>query len=276
MIDSFSRLIRHILKENVDVNQINDALTNHNEILINYDGDDETHTGKRLIQVYAYGLTKAGNPCIRAFEPFGDTKTRVPHWKLFRLDRISKWTKTDRVFVEPPKEQGYQAQDFNKEGDKTMSTVYQIASFNDNISDYEKMKIKTNNLKSNVKLDANMFRDKRGHFTKNYHEFRKNINNGGKETKGLDDELWKQHEEEEANANNNANNTSQGNETDSTIPSSGPINKDKNGNDINDINANNEDYDFYNDDYDMEESLKKWKTNSSLNELLIKMESKSF
>ncbi len=114
MFDNFKKLIDNILNENVDDNLIKQAIAEHNEIIINYSGDDNTHTGKRLIQVYAYGLTKAGFPCIRAYEPYGDTKSRIPHWKMFRLDRILKWTPTERKFIEPPKQQGWDAEEFNK------------------------------------------------------------------------------------------------------------------------------------------------------------------
>ena len=44
-----------------------------------------------------------GNPMIRAYQPYGDTESRVPSWKLFKLDKITGWkTLPDKTFGEPP------------------------------------------------------------------------------------------------------------------------------------------------------------------------------
>jgi hypothetical protein len=114
--------LKGFLCEGVSNNEINDAIDNHKYVVINYEGDDGTHNGKRMIQPVAFGCTSAGNPVIRAYEPFGDTKTAVPRWKFLRVDRISSWRETDKVFNEP-------AELFNPNGDKTMSVVYNIAKF---------------------------------------------------------------------------------------------------------------------------------------------------
>jgi len=91
-----------LLTESVSVDEVNDALDNHKRVIINYrsKGEDK-NTGARVIEVYAYGLTKAGNPCIRAFQPYGDTTSRVPSWKFFRLDRIIEWKPTEQTFDRP-------------------------------------------------------------------------------------------------------------------------------------------------------------------------------
>ncbi|MBP5457490.1 MAG: hypothetical protein J6Y37_13440 [Paludibacteraceae bacterium] len=125
------RLLREILDESVSVADIDDALSNHKRVLINYhtDGADDA-TGARIIEVYAYGLTKAGNPVIRAFQPYGDTTTRVPSWKFFRIDRISAWKDTGQVFTRPASDLYKGLGEFNPNGDETMSTVYKVASFN--------------------------------------------------------------------------------------------------------------------------------------------------
>ena len=119
-----------LLVESVSVNEVEDAINNHNRIIINYHtkGEDN-NSGARVIEVYAYGLTKAGNPCIRAFQPFGDTTTRVPSWKFFRLDRISAWQPTKQIFNRPADFYYKNLGDFNPNGDETMSVVYKIASF---------------------------------------------------------------------------------------------------------------------------------------------------
>lgn len=115
-------ITRNILCENVSNDDINDVINGHNYVVVNYDGDDGTHKGKRMIQPVAYGLTTAGNPVIRAYESFGDTKTSVPRWKYFRVDRISSWKNTGKKFLEP-------AEKFNPDDDRSMSVVYNIAKF---------------------------------------------------------------------------------------------------------------------------------------------------
>lgn len=123
-------LIRGLLNESVSIGEINSALDTHKRVIITYHtkGEDK-HIGARVIEVYAYGLTKAGNPVIRAFEPYGDTTTKVPRWKFFRLDRISSWKETEQTFDRPASFFYKNLGDFNPNGDETMSIVYKITSF---------------------------------------------------------------------------------------------------------------------------------------------------
>lgn len=119
-----------LLTESVDVDDVNDAIDNHKRVIINYHtrGEDN-NTGARVIEVYAYGLTKAGNPVIRCFQPYGDTTSRVPSWKFFRLDRISEWQPTEQTFNRPADFYYKNLGEFNPNGDETMSIVYKIAKF---------------------------------------------------------------------------------------------------------------------------------------------------
>lgn len=120
------------LTESVDVKDVEDAIDRHNRVIINYHskGEDE-NTGARVIEVYAYGLTKSGNPVIRAWQPYGDTTSRVPSWKFFRLDRISEWQPTEQIYNHPADFYYKNYGKFNPNGDKTMSIVYKIAKFGD-------------------------------------------------------------------------------------------------------------------------------------------------
>ena len=122
-----------LLKESVSENEINDAIDKHKRIIINYKtkGEDK-NTGARVVEVYAYGLTKAGNPVIRCFQPYGDTTTRVPNWKFFRLDRIIDWQPTEQTFNHPADFYYKNLGEFNPNGDETMSIVYKIAKFGNN------------------------------------------------------------------------------------------------------------------------------------------------
>ena len=126
----FDEIVREVLNEDVDVKSVNDAIENTYEVLINYRGETGEHTGVREIQPVAYGTTKAGFPAIRAFQPNGDTTSRIPSWKLFRLDRIESWKpQPDNVFDEPPGFNEQMLGRFNPNGDESMSQVFKVASF---------------------------------------------------------------------------------------------------------------------------------------------------
>lgn len=122
---------RILLTESASVNDVMNAMDGHRRILMSYrtKGEDK-NTGPRVIEVYAYGLTKAGNPVIRAFQPYGDTTSKVPSWKFFRLDRIISWKDTGQIFDRPASDYYKDLGNFNPNGDGTMSVVYKIISFN--------------------------------------------------------------------------------------------------------------------------------------------------
>lgn len=129
-------LKKALLMEDVSVTDVTDAIDKHTRIIINYHSKGEdVATGARVIEVYAYGLTKAGNPVIRAFQPFGDTTSRVPSWKFFRLDRISLWKPTAQKFTEPASDNYHGLGEFNPNGDDTMSVVYKVAKFDEEPDD---------------------------------------------------------------------------------------------------------------------------------------------
>lgn len=159
-----SELLQEILlTESVSVNDIDDAIDNHKRIVINYHSNGEdVATGARVIEVYAYGLTKSGNPVIRAFQPYGDTTSRVPSWKFFRLDRISAWKETNQRFSQPASDIYKGLGDFNPDDDLTMSTVYKIATFGNEVSKQSdgKEPLKPDGLvtKTNPKLKPELFK----------------------------------------------------------------------------------------------------------------------
>lgn len=128
----FSEIVTSLLTENISIGSVNDAIDRTYEVEINYrtNGEDKA-TGKRIIQPVAYGLTKAGNPVIRAFQPYGDTTSKTPSWKFFRIDRITSWKpKYKQIFKQAPPGMFSAEGEFNPNGDKTMSVVYNIAQFN--------------------------------------------------------------------------------------------------------------------------------------------------
>lgn len=119
---------KKLIFEDVDVSSIELAIKKRQPIYVNYiadDNDREKGSGWRIIQPVAYGLSKSGNPVIRAYQPFGDTKTKVPHWKLFRTDKFETWRPVNKKtnIPEPPLDE------YNPNGDKTMSTVFLNADY---------------------------------------------------------------------------------------------------------------------------------------------------
>lgn len=128
---------KEILFEDVDVSSIELAIKKRKPVKVNYIADDnekETGSGWRIIQPVAYGLSKSGNPVIRAYQPFGDTKTKVPHWKLFRTDKFETW----KVINKPTNIPQPPLDEYNPNGDKSMSTVYLNADYAGAAQRYEK------------------------------------------------------------------------------------------------------------------------------------------
>ena len=134
-------LTEDILNESVSGNEVSHALSSRKAVLINYADENASHTGKRYIEPYVYGITTAGNQAIRAYQYWGDTKSGTPACKLFRLDRFESWEETDNTFDLEPQARGWAAEAFNRGGDRSLVQVYQIVSLEDNpLTDYEKLK----------------------------------------------------------------------------------------------------------------------------------------
>ena len=155
-------ILKNILNESkATVEDVNYAIDNHIRVIIDYNSKgDERNSGARVIEVYAYGLTKAGNPVIRAFQPYGNTTTRVPSWKFFRLDRITEWQPTKQTFSRPADFYYKNLGDFNPNGDETMSVVYKIAKFDneEQTESPDKSEPKTKNDVYKTETETNMER----------------------------------------------------------------------------------------------------------------------
>lgn len=158
-------LTESTLSEEVSPQQVIDALNNRTGVLISYnDGTGKAHPGKRYIEPYVYGITKAGNPCIRAYQYFGDTKSGTPSWKMFRLDRIQSWIPTGEKFDVEPQARGWAAQAFNDGGDKSMSAVYNIIDLNGEAQTPDetltKLRARTRQLQNSKPLTIDQFKDR--------------------------------------------------------------------------------------------------------------------
>jgi len=126
-------IVRSVLTEEANIEGVTDAIKKRYEVEIDYDSNDGNPKGKgkRLIQPVALGHSKAGNLVVRAFEPYGDTETSVPHWKFFRLDRIKNWKGyKKRRFTEPPVDNMRDSLGhYNPNGDGSMVDVLVNADF---------------------------------------------------------------------------------------------------------------------------------------------------
>lgn len=203
-------ILQKVLNESVGSKEVSNAITNHNFVEITYVDEDSNAPGTRLIQPYAYGVSKANNDLLRAFQVQGDTLRGEPHWKTFRLDRITSWKPRKQTFNMPPPMQGYKTEDYNENGDRTMARVYIQAKF-DNLNDtLSAAKAKTDYLKSAPKISSKNSQGpvpnasqqwKKNVFTsqpnsKKYAQYAKNINDTENEINRFDDNIWDKAEAE--------------------------------------------------------------------------------
>lgn len=129
-------ILREVLKEDVSPKEVSDAITNKQRILITYDDGVHNHKGQRIIEPYVYGKSKAGNDVLRAYQYTGDTVRGVPKWKMFRLDRITSWEPTEQHFNVEPGRNGWNAEKYNENGDKSMSQIFLQVSFDEENGEY--------------------------------------------------------------------------------------------------------------------------------------------
>lgn len=111
-----------LLREDASVDAINNAVNNMHPVRIVYNGPSGTGNGEREIYPVAYGLSTAGNPVVRAFQPQGSTSSEVPSWKFFRIDRIERWDNDNSRTFNPEELNG-----FNDKGDEQIETLYAIS-----------------------------------------------------------------------------------------------------------------------------------------------------
>lgn len=102
----------------------------HNRVvtMLSYNDDQpQPHTGYRQICICAYGVTKAGNTAIRAYEMFGDSRSAadgtgvIPDYRMFLLKRIQSLK--PMVGTEPWGRDMLDSR-YNWSGDKGLPTLY--------------------------------------------------------------------------------------------------------------------------------------------------------
>jgi len=108
--------------------QISNSVRNKNLVTIYYDGEDNGGKGLRVIEPFCFGVSKAGNSVIRAWEREGASFTAqkgeqpLPGWRLFRVDRIGSYNVDPRDTFNEPRPQ------YNP-NDKGMSRIKLCANF---------------------------------------------------------------------------------------------------------------------------------------------------
>lgn len=125
------QILREILTEEANLDAVTDAIKKRYEVELTYKADnDEKGSGVRVIQPVVLGHSKAGNLVLRAFQPYGDSKTKTPGWKMFRLDKIEDWRgNKNKHFSEPPGAQFSAEGKYNSKGDNSMTDVLVQANF---------------------------------------------------------------------------------------------------------------------------------------------------
>jgi len=123
-------ILNELILEAASRSEVERAITNHNRIRIYYEGDETEKPGERFIEPYVLGLSKAGNPILRAYQYKGVTDTIQPGWKTFRLDRIRDWDRTNETpFRSPISDRIQNIPKYNPKGDKSMTMIYKQARF---------------------------------------------------------------------------------------------------------------------------------------------------
>jgi hypothetical protein len=124
------------------------------------DGDPKGKLERITVQPVAFGTTKSGNPCFRAYQLNGSSESaeknegQLPGWRLFLLDRVvpNTWKDSGKVFSEPPM--------YNPNGDKTMSEVFVKADFSGSAQRYERGGLKAyNKMRHDKAVEANPYYD---------------------------------------------------------------------------------------------------------------------
>ena len=88
------------------------AIEHHLLVEFEYEG-----LGLRRVQPFCLGLTLSGKLGLRAYQIAGESKTKIPQWKMFDLGKASKLRVLSESF-DPQSQENYHI------GDKHMKTIF--------------------------------------------------------------------------------------------------------------------------------------------------------
>lgn len=122
-----------------DIHELIDVIRNKVCVVIDYDDEQpDPPRGDRMIEPCALGYTKANNLALRAYEYNGKTRRGIPKWKLFRIDRIQNWKRTNLNFT-------IKRELYNDLTDKSLHNILAIADFH-GLSDVVKRNLELRDL----------------------------------------------------------------------------------------------------------------------------------
>ena len=147
-----------VLLEEIGQTLVYNAIQNRNVVKIIYNGDDNIANGERIIEPYVLGLSSANNIVVRAFQPYGDTSSSVPDWKLFKLSNITYWKPTNKTFNAPPERRGFSVSPYNPNGDGNMKFIRVQVNFNgsNEVTNTDNGETKADNTRDNLVKQTNM------------------------------------------------------------------------------------------------------------------------
>ncbi len=203
--------IRLSLNESVGQNEIMDAIKEKYQVWINYSDDENRAPGRRLIEPYVLGISKAGNPVLRAFLWKGDSFRGAPRYETLRLDRITSWIPLKKhKFTTDPRNAGLNVADYNTNGDKSMSAIICQAKFDEeelyqpslnaarNRTQAMRNLGKVNTKKTNTDIYGNLPYNQRkktvNTYKSDYYDMiKRNLERTNKERNNMDD-VWKDYD----------------------------------------------------------------------------------
>ena len=174
---TFSNILNEAINAvNVGMDDINQAIDSKRCVIIDYN-DETKHLaiGDRLVEIYVFGLSKAGNPMFRAFQYEGKSKRGIPQWKTFRLDRVTKWQITQETFDEEPRKRDFLVKAY-KSNDKLFSNIYNYVSFDDDDDNDELYNDYENDVENDFKAFSDTFDSNLSNSTNNALKHRQNQN----------------------------------------------------------------------------------------------------
>lgn len=145
-------ILEQVLNESINQNAVTDAIDNRYRVLIDYSDAENNAPGQRLIEPYVLGITRAGNLALRSYQYQGASLRGIPKWKLFRIDRITKWRPLkNSKFDLQPRDQGFDAPAYNETGDNSLVSVIDQIKFDNNDNglyqpELDKLRKQTNQL----------------------------------------------------------------------------------------------------------------------------------
>ena len=123
--------LKELILENISRSRITDSIEKRKRVRIYYKGDGDEVSGYRNIEPYVFGISKAGNQIVRAWQVNGVTDTESPMWKTFKVSKIVDWRPyPTRFYSEPNKNQKTKsAPGYRDDGDDAMTTIYAQVKF---------------------------------------------------------------------------------------------------------------------------------------------------